>query len=640
MKAGAVTMVMLLCVHLTNAQIFRCDGKAYVISYTQSVGVSTLYEVSLEDENIDYKPIPLSEDRRLTSLAYHVLDQYLYALDVDTYELIKISSDGTLSSLGVPRDIDKSYKFHSGTIAADGSVLTMVGYSEEFDFDNRFYSINMGRADLYAGYLGVTGDTRVEVHDMATDPTNGTMYGYDNKNGRLVEVAIGGQINSVNYPTTGVTDMDGLFFNITGELYGYSANRGFYNIDKLTGVIDYKRSGPEGTHADACSCPYTYEFEKTIAPKAILPCEEFTVIYKFNNQLGIPQTWVKLRDTFPDGFEILDITGDIVTADNIIVSDPHILALDNLIYLMRDNEIKVRVRASTDFIGEFSSSGVHWDFPQAFGEYQYTDDPYTDDFGDPTSAALVSSSDIDFNDYISYSCDGKSVIIESPIEADRYLWSNGITAKEIIVDKEGIYYLEAFGDCVTYEDSVVITEFRENKEVFLEGATEVTLGNELIVTPKLNRGSLASTTWIFNGQELDCQECLNLSFRPTMSGLLEVEVVDDEGCVTMGSIEIRVSEKRNLYGANAFSPNGDGVNDVFYLQSSLPGTVVNMEILNRWGNVIYTAEDAPLNDEPSGWDGSMLGHELESGVYVWTALIRYFDGTEERYSGALTLLRM
>lgn len=619
--------------------IFECDGGIYIIVYTQSTGVSTLYKVDEENKSFKYTSIELSEKRRLTSLSYNVLDQYLYALDVDTYELVRISRRGEVTSLNVPENLDKEYIYNAGTISPDGAGIYLIGYNPEFGFDNKFYTINLSREDLYAGFLGVTGEARSEIHDFATDPISGEMYGYDNLEGSLAQIGIGGQVSSGGFPNNGVSNMDGIFFNQNGDLFGYAASRGFYAINKQNGALEFLESGPEGTSGDACSCPYTSRFEKDIQPREILPCQEFEIVYSFNNKLGIGQTWVSLRDTLPEGFEIVDIQSKIVTSVNIAESASHILALDNLIYLMRENDIVVKVRAPSDYIGPFESSSTHWDFPKAFGAIQKSDDRSTPDVDDPTIAMIIDEEDLDFSDFVEYSCDGKSVTITSPIQAEEYLWSDGSHDDHLITNESGWYTLKTQNDCIVYYDSVFISNFLAEKELVIQGLEKVKVGESVTLSATINRGAPIIYNWYDGSDTIRCVDCSSMTFSPIENTNFELYVIDEEGCQTSASFKVDVDIERDFYAATAFSPNGDGINDVFFLQSSTQGMIRKMSIYNRWGGEVFSVGDVQLNESEYGWDGLHInGRSIETGVFIWIAEIEYIDGLTESKSGTITLM--
>jgi gliding motility-associated-like protein len=90
------------------------------------------------------------------------------------------------------------------------------------------------------------------------------------------------------------------------------------------------------------------------------------------------------------------------------------------------------------------------------------------------------------------------------------------------------------------------------------------------------------------------------------------------------------------YIPNAFTPNGDGLNDKFIILG-IPYEQVthfNLQIYDRWGQMIYTS-----NDIREGWDGTRNGENCPEGVYVWT--IYYQDNKKKPVTnkGTITLIR-
>ncbi len=623
---------------ITFGQGFKCDGKMYIVSYVQSTGISKLTEFTEKNGKFIARQIPLSQNRRLNALAYNVLDEYLYALDVDNFELVKISSSGEITSRGRPANLDTTLIYNAGTISPDGAGIFLIGFNPEFGSDTRYYTINLSRVDLYAGWLSVTGDRPYEIHDFATDPISGKMYGYDNLEGSLIQLEVGGQLSSFSFERAGITTMNGLFFNQDGQLYGYASNIGIVAIDKFTGLTTFITEGPEGTEGDACSCPYTSEFTKDIFPREIQPCQEFEVTYSYNNLLGIGQTWVSLTDTFPAGFEILSIESSIVSERNIVASPDNVLMLENLIYLLHRNDIKVKVRAPSDFLGSFNSKAVHWDFPFAFGEYQYSDDPLTEEKSDPTIARVIDQSEIDFANSVSFSCNGTEATITSPINGNSYQWNTGAVSSSISVNEPGWYTLKTESDCIFYLDSVFISDFPATKIVLVEGEGKIALGTTDILKATLNRGNPVLYKWYDGKDTVTCMECMSLEVMPILNTTYEVFITDDEDCVTKGIFDIEVELIRHFYAPTAFSPNGDGINDLFFLQSSVGGIVGDLRIYNRWGNEIYKNQGGQLNDPSFSWDGKWKEQFFPSGVYIWVAEIHYIDGFSEKKSGAITLI--
>ncbi len=88
----------------------------------------------------------------------------------------------------------------------------------------------------------------------------------------------------------------------------------------------------------------------------------------------------------------------------------------------------------------------------------------------------------------------------------------------------------------------------------------------------------------------------------------------------------------------AFSPNGDGSNDVFYVRGGAIETS-NLKIFNRWGQLVFESSNAPPNDPAYGWDGTYKGKQQEIEVYGWVLNVTFIDGTTSQRKGNVTLLR-
>ncbi len=95
-------------------------------------------------------------------------------------------------------------------------------------------------------------------------------------------------------------------------------------------------------------------------------------------------------------------------------------------------------------------------------------------------------------------------------------------------------------------------------------------------------------------------------------------------------------EQVDLVLPNAFTPNGDGLNDAFGVTNPVRYPVFALRVFNRWGEQVFATADIAQR-----WDGTFRGRDQEAGVYVWTILYRKgrADGEEVRLSGNVTLLR-
>lgn len=104
------------------------------------------------------------------------------------------------------------------------------------------------------------------------------------------------------------------------------------------------------------------------------------------------------------------------------------------------------------------------------------------------------------------------------------------------------------------------------------------------------------------------------------------------GCKSENCVEIVVKDESTLYVPNVFTPNGDGVNDIFYI----PGynlVSFDMKIYNRWGQLLFET-----TDPQQGWDGSYKG-VIVPGVYVFILKAKGTDNSDYKKTGHITLLQ-
>ena len=84
---------------------------------------------------------------------------------------------------------------------------------------------------------------------------------------------------------------------------------------------------------------------------------------------------------------------------------------------------------------------------------------------------------------------------------------------------------------------------------------------------------------------------------------------------------------------DAFSPNGDGMNDIFYVRGG-PFETMELKIFNGWGEMVFETTDPEF-----GWDGTHNGKPEINGVYVYTVVATSVEGQDFDRSGKVTLIR-
>ena len=118
--------------------------------------------------------------------------------------------------------------------------------------------------------------------------------------------------------------------------------------------------------------------------------------------------------------------------------------------------------------------------------------------------------------------------------------------------------------------------------------------------------------------------------------------ITENGCLIADTLTLSFLPEAvfiGIYTPNVFSPDDDNFNRIYTIFGTDGFTISEMNIYDRWGNEVYSAEDFDPNDETIGWDGRMNGVEAEIGVYVGRILYVEEDGTEGIKFFDLTLLR-
>lgn len=138
---------------------------------------------------------------------------------------------------------------------------------------------------------------------------------------------------------------------------------------------------------------------------------------------------------------------------------------------------------------------------------------------------------------------------------------------------------------------------------------------------------------------LSCYDCPNPTIIPKIREILTLEVVDALGCVGRQEIDVFVNEEWEVMVPTGFTPNGDGVNDRLIVLGN-PDVIINrFEVFNRWGELIYLAEDYMINDYTIGWDGIFKGQQASSDLYLWKVAVTLPNGKFANYVGSSSLLR-
>ncbi len=159
-------------------------------------------------------------------------------------------------------------------------------------------------------------------------------------------------------------------------------------------------------------------------------------------------------------------------------------------------------------------------------------------------------------------------------------------------------------------------------------------------------GSDLSYQW-FPAVNFSClnETCDSMKVSPENDITYELKVTDERGCTVTDEVTFTVDEDRTLFVPTAFTPNGDGNNDIFRIragehQAFLLSEITSFNILDRWGNVLFVAEQFhPFENSAIGWDGNIEGVKAPNDMYVYWAELQFCDGDSEIIKGYIQLIR-
>lgn len=226
--------------------------------------------------------------------------------------------------------------------------------------------------------------------------------------------------------------------------------------------------------------------------------------------------------------------------------------------------------------------------------------------------------------------DGTSSSIQNPTHTYTNVGSYVITLN-VTTNNNCLYYGSSDGSVVVYPDPTSdfqVTSPNVSEESPIIGLQNNSIGGVFYVWD-FGDGSYASTTHTppphFYGDVGEYQ--------------ISLEVTNKFGCLDISYQTITIDPLYTFYIPNAFTPNGDGINDIFFGRGS-GYKKVNMRIFDRWGELIFDATSL-LGPNIIGpyWDGRLRGSECQIDVYNYQFFVTDVFDIVHKYIGSVTLVR-
>ena len=234
-------------------------------------------------------------------------------------------------------------------------------------------------------------------------------------------------------------------------------------------------------------------------------------------------------------------------------------------------------------------------------------------------------------------CEGTSVNL-SATGNGTYAWSpatglsNANIANPVVHPGDSIEYKVVLTNSYGCKDSatVVINVF---KKISVNAGPDkkIVIGDTVVLNGSV-KGTGVNYYWT-SSASLSDPLVLQPSVSPAVESRYTLNAISTAGCGT-ASADVIVTVYKDVFIPNAFSPNGDGNNDVFRVFALDSYELVAFDIFNRWGSKVFSSTSTT-----AGWNGMINGYPQETGVYVYYLEIKNRSGKTRSLKGSVLLIR-
>jgi gliding motility-associated-like protein len=227
-------------------------------------------------------------------------------------------------------------------------------------------------------------------------------------------------------------------------------------------------------------------------------------------------------------------------------------------------------------------------------------------------------------------CAGSSLMLDAGNPGATYLWSTGATTRTLAISANGTYSVVVDNGYCQRRDSLTAL-FNPSPSRMAQRKVFTCLDEEprRVTLDAGNPG--ARYVWSTGSRQQ--------TTIATAYGWYFVDITNVYDCDLRDSVLVSEYCPSTIYVPNTFTPNGDGVNDVFIPVGKNIATM-ELTIFDRWGRLVFQSLDPTV-----GWDGTVQGSPAETEVYLWQLRYRFFEdehgkiGFEQQRQGHVQVLR-
>lgn len=213
-----------------------------------------------------------------------------------------------------------------------------------------------------------------------------------------------------------------------------------------------------------------------------------------------------------------------------------------------------------------------------------------------------------------------------------YLWSTGQSTSSITIVPTGrttYSVIVSIGPCMDIDSTLIVVL----QNPVANAGAGITIINGTTATLSASGGG--SYSWS-PSLGLSCLTCQHPIASPQMTTKYYLTITDSNGCISMDSVLITVENmpcNSDIFIPNAFSPNGDGQNDVLFANIKCIKNF-SIQIFDRWGNLVFETTDIT-----KGWDGYYHGEIMNAAVFAYIVTATLVNKDEITKKGNVSLIR-
>ena len=216
--------------------------------------------------------------------------------------------------------------------------------------------------------------------------------------------------------------------------------------------------------------------------------------------------------------------------------------------------------------------------------------------------------------------------------------------------KEGIYTLTYFSDAISsgsINGSAIVTVFESPTAIFSAASDTLSVLYPSVQLNDLSLGNIVAWNWDFgDNTPNDFTPDPYHVFKDSV-GIYQLNLIvtDDVGCSDTTFKQLWVADDYWMYIPNSFTPDYDGINDLFCLtHNGIREATFYFNVYDRFSNLVYATEkiadlECFLNE--NGWDGKhyKTGNDLPMGTYIYEVYFQDFEGWKHQDMGHIFIIR-